>query len=100
MGGDPEAFLALEAAEGWAIGGGTNGDAISPATGAGEDGYLPERQEMRTSMLVYGAAIGRGKIKGARLIDVGPSVARWLGLKLEQAAGKRLAGTMDHAPAS
>jgi len=100
MGGDPEAFLALEAAEGWAIGGGTNGDAISPATGAGEHGYLPERQEMRTSLLVYGPAIGRGKIEGARLIDVAPTVARWLGLKLEKAEGKPLEVPIHHAQAS
>src|SRR3989442_2396922 len=76
MGGDPEAFLALEAAEGWAIGGGTNGDAISPATGAGEHGYLPERQAMRTSLLAYGPAIRRRKVEMARVIRPSPTLAR------------------------
>jgi len=100
MGGDPEAFLALEAAEGWAIVGETKGDAISPATQAAEHGYLPERPEMRPSMLVYGPAIGHGKIEGARLIDVAPTVARWLGLKLEKAEGKPLEVPIHHAQAS
>ncbi len=90
LGGDPEAFLALEAAEGWAITGGVLGDAISPADEPGKHGYLPERPEMRASLLVYGPAIGHGKITGARLIDVAPTIARWLGLKLEKAEGTPL----------
>ena len=90
LGGDPEAFLAVEAAEGWAITGGILGEAISPANRAAQHGYLPERSEMRASLLVYGPAIGRGKIEGARLIDIAPTVARWLRLKLENAEGRPL----------
>ncbi len=90
MGGDPEAFLAVEAAEGWAISGSVLGDAVSPAIKAAEHGYSPDRPEMRPSLLVYGPAIGRGKIKNARLIDIAPTVARWLGLKMEKAEGKPL----------
>jgi len=90
MGGDPEAFLAVEAAEGWATSGSVLGDAVSPATKAAEHGYSPDRPEMRTALLVYGPAIGRGKIKNARLIDIAPTVARWLGLKMEKAEGKPL----------
>ncbi len=99
VGGDPEAFLAVEAADGWAITGGVTGDAISPAIEAAEHGYLPERPEMRTSLLVYGPAIGRGKIKDARLIDIAPTVARWLGLKLDKAEGKVLEIPLRRAPA-
>ncbi len=90
VGGDPEAFVAVEAADGWAITGGVTGDAISPAIEAAEHGYLPERPEMRTSLLVYGPPIGRGQITNARLIDIAPTVARWLGLKLDKAEGKPL----------
>ncbi len=90
LGGDSEAFLALEAAEGWAITGGVQGDAISPAIDAAGHGYLPEQPEMRTSLLVYGPAIHRSKIADARLIDVGPTIARWLGFKLEKAEGTPL----------
>ena len=97
--GDPEAFLALEAAYGWAITGGVTGDAISPAIEAAEHGYLPERPEMRTSLLVYGPPIGRGQIKNAQLIDIAPTVARWLGLKLDKAEGKPLEIPIRHARA-
>ncbi len=100
LGGDPEAFLALEAAEGWAIAGGVLGDAISPATVAAEHGYLPERPAMQTSLLIYGPAVGRGKIQGARLIDIAPTVARWLGLKLDKAEGKPLEIPIRRAPAA
>jgi hypothetical protein len=34
--------------------------------------------------------IGHGKIEGARLIDVAPTIARWLKLKLDKAEGKPL----------
>ena len=91
LGGDPKAFLALEAAEGWSIIGGVRGDAVSPSTTeAAAHGYLPERPEMQASLLVYGPAIGHGKIENARLIDITPTVARWLGLRLEKAEGEPL----------
>ena len=98
-GGDPDAFLALEAAEGWAITGGVVGDAISPASKAGEHGYLPERPEMRSSLLVYGPAIGHSKIENARMIDIAPTIARWLGLKLEKTEGTPLKIPLRRVPA-
>ncbi len=90
LGGDPQAFLALEAAEGWSITGGVRGDVIAPAVEAAEHGWPPEMPAMRPSLLIYGPSIGHGKIEGARLIDIAPTVARWLGLKLEKAEGKPL----------
>ncbi|HJY86604.1 MAG TPA: ectonucleotide pyrophosphatase/phosphodiesterase [Candidatus Acidoferrales bacterium] len=99
-GGDPAAFLALEAEEGWAIAGGVVGEAISPASNAGEHGYLPDRPEMRSSLLVYGPAIGSSKIESARMIDIAPTIARWLGLKLEKAEGTPLKIPLRRAVAS
>ena len=89
-GGDPAAFLALEAAEGFEIAGGYRGNYISPSFNLGTHGYDPERPEMLASLLIYGPSIVPGKIKQARLIDVAPTVARWLGLNLEKAQGKAL----------
>ncbi len=97
LGGDPEAFLALEAAEGWAIVSQVESDAIAAPIEVAGHGYLPERPAMQASLLVYGPPIGRGKIKGARLIDVGPTVARMLGLKLDRAEGKPLEIPMRRA---
>ena len=98
LGGDSEAFLALEAAEGWAIVNGIEDATTAAPIAVAEHGYLPERPAMQASLLVYGPPIGRGKIKGARLIDVGPTVARLLGLKLDRAEGKPLEIPMRRAP--
>jgi hypothetical protein len=46
---------------------------------------------MRASLLVYGPAIGPGKIENARLIDVAPTVAGWLGFDLPKVEGSALA---------
>ena len=89
-GGDPSAYLALEGAEGFEIIGGYRGDYIFPSTLAGTHGYDPERPEMQASFLVYGPAVAPGKIEQARLIDVAPTVARWLGLDLNKAEGRPL----------
>ncbi|MGB0034729.1 MAG: ectonucleotide pyrophosphatase/phosphodiesterase [Candidatus Acidiferrales bacterium] len=90
FGGDPDAFLAIEAADGTRFVTGYTGKLAGPSEKKGTHGYFPDRPEMRASMLVYGPAIGAGKIQNARLIDVGPTVARWLGLELTKAEGKPL----------
>jgi predicted AlkP superfamily pyrophosphatase or phosphodiesterase len=86
-GGDPSAFLALEGDDGFAIIEGYWGDYLSPSPSTGAHGYDPERPEMLASLLVYGPAIAPGKIERARLIDVAPTIARWLDLKLDKAEG-------------
>lgn len=91
LGGDPEAFLAIEAADGFSMAFGYTGDIIGPSSVAGTHGYFPDRPDMRASLLVYGPAIGAGKIENARLIDVAPTVALWLGLKLGKTQGAPLA---------
>jgi hypothetical protein len=93
MGGDPEAFLAIEAATGWAIIGGFTGDLVSPSTtpNAAGHGWPASVPAMRPSLLVYGPSIGQGEIQDGRLIDVAPTVAGLLGLKMEKAEGKALA---------
>jgi predicted AlkP superfamily pyrophosphatase or phosphodiesterase len=89
-GGDLSAYLALEGAEGFEIIGGYRGDYIFPSTLAGTHGYDPERPEMQASFLAYGPAVAAGKIERARLIDVAPTVAGWLGLKLDKTEGAPL----------
>jgi predicted AlkP superfamily pyrophosphatase or phosphodiesterase len=89
-GGDPTAFLALEGADGFELADGYRGSYLSPAAFAATHGYDPERPEMLASLLVYGPAIAPGKIARARLIDVAPTVAHWLDLKLDQAEGTAL----------
>ncbi len=89
-GGDPLAYLALEGADGFALSDGYRGSYISNAAFAATHGYAPERAEMLAALLIYGPAIAPGKIEAARLIDVAPTIARWLGLKLDKAEGTAL----------
>lgn len=91
FGGDPEAFLAIEPAEGFGFTGGYTGEYSSPSTGLGLHGLAPDRPEMQATLLLYGPAIGNGRLEGARLIDVAPTVARWLGLRFDHAEGRALA---------
>jgi predicted AlkP superfamily pyrophosphatase or phosphodiesterase len=90
MGGDPGAFLALEAADGFELVPGVTGNYIEVSRHKGTHGYFPDRPEMRASFLAFGPPIGSAKISEARLIDIAPTVARWLGLDLSRADGKPL----------
>jgi predicted AlkP superfamily pyrophosphatase or phosphodiesterase len=90
MGGDPDAFLTLEAVEGSVITGEYTGKFTEPSKLGGTHGYFPDRPEMRSYLIFYGLSIGAGKIENARMIDIGPTIARWLGLDLPNAQGSAL----------
>lgn len=89
-GGDPSAYLALEGAQGFAIAEGYAGEYISPSHLAGMHGYDPDRPEMRASLIVYGPSVAPGKIEAARLIDIAPTIATWLGFKMDKIDGAAL----------
>jgi predicted AlkP superfamily pyrophosphatase or phosphodiesterase len=91
MGGDPDAFLALEAVEGTVITADYTGKFTEPSKLGGTHGYFPDRPEMRSSLIFYGPSITPGKIANARMIDIGPTIAHWLGLDLSSAQGSALA---------
>ena len=97
MGGDPNAFLALEASDGTSFAFGYTGDLKNPSRGGGTHGYFPDRPQMQASMIFYGPVIGTGKIDHARLIDVAPTVAAWLNLKLDKTDGSALSILMNAA---
>jgi predicted AlkP superfamily pyrophosphatase or phosphodiesterase len=90
MGGDPDAFLALEAVEGTVITGDYTGKFTEPSKLGGTHGYFPDRPEMRSSLIFYGPSISPGKIANARMIDIAPTIAHWLGLDLQNAQGSAL----------
>jgi predicted AlkP superfamily pyrophosphatase or phosphodiesterase len=91
LGGDPEAFLALEAGEGFTMAGGYAGELLSASRPTvATHGYDPRRADMQGALVVYGPPIAAGRIRGARLVDVAPTIAGWLGLKLPKAEGKPL----------
>jgi predicted AlkP superfamily pyrophosphatase or phosphodiesterase len=89
LGGDPSAFLALEAEPGTYFG--TGHDAYeTPATYRATHGYDPNRKEMRASLIMHGATVPHGRLVDARLIDIAPTLAQMLGLPLPSSAGRVL----------
>jgi hypothetical protein len=53
-------------------------------------GYVPHRLDMRATLLLYGPPIAPRLLRGARLIDVAPTVAGLLGLSFPAADGTQL----------
>ncbi len=100
LGGDPDAFLALDAAAGVTFGAGYAGDYDAPIAVKAMHGYDPDRPEMKASLLLFGPNVTKGKLNEARLVDVAPTVAAWLQLPLKGVEGKALQGTAVAAPAA
>jgi len=45
---------------------------------------------MKASLILFGAGVPHGSLAGARLIDIAPTVARYLGLTLPHPDGQPL----------
>lgn len=88
-GGDPAASLALEAELGVSFGQNLQSYESTPSYVA-THGYDPARPEMKASLLISGPGIQPGLLRDARLIDIAPTIASWLGLSLGDADGKPL----------
>lgn len=95
-GGDPGAFIALEAELGTYFGRGRETYDTTPPYRA-THGYSPERPEMKASLISFGVAQPQGVLADARLIDIAPTVAGWLGLELGPVEGKPLELAGAHA---
>lgn len=93
MGANPRAALMLDAADGYDFGTKYTGDVITPDSQRGAHGYLPTRPDYYASFIAWGAGLGRGQPLGIiRMIDIGPTMARSLGLTLRDADGKAIKG--------
>jgi predicted AlkP superfamily pyrophosphatase or phosphodiesterase len=91
LGSYPEAVAALDGKPGFAISGATDGEVVSESKVKGNHGFLPEHKQLQTGFL----ALGCGEKAGLRLgviqmIDIAPTMARVLGLKLDGFDGKPL----------
>ena len=98
LGGDPEAFLALDAAPDTTFGAGYAGDYDAPITVKAMHGYDPGRPEMKASLLLFGPNVAKGKLNDARLVDIAPTVAAWLQLPLSGVDGKPLQTSGSSTP--
>jgi len=92
IGGDPHAALAIEAAPSFQFGASCGGDyAGGPPPYPATHGYDPRRPELRASMLFFGKNVAHGVIEHARVIDVAPTIASWLGIEMKGVDGRALA---------
>ncbi len=89
---DPRApDLALSAKDGYTFGDGAKGDlaVVEVTPMKGSHGCLPSEPRMRGTFIAWGAGIKAGaKLPVIRSVDVAPTVARVLGLRLENVDGK------------
>lgn len=89
---NPRASLMLEAADGYSFGGNYTGEPITPNSQRGTHGYLPTRY--LNTFIASGAGIKRRGLlydsRPVRMIDLGPTMARVLKLKLRDAQGSAL----------
>ncbi len=96
LGGIPQAELMLDATIGFTFDEKLTGDEIAEAKDyRGTHGHLPTRAELRASLIVYGAGARTGaKMAVARMIDIAPTIAGLLGLRLANAEGAALRGVI------
>lgn len=93
----PQAALMLEAAPGYSFNDSLTGPEVGDSGEAykGTHGYLPTDPRMRASLIIYGLRARAGaKLPLARMIDLAPSIAALLDLKLPQAEGKPFKGLL------
>jgi predicted AlkP superfamily pyrophosphatase or phosphodiesterase len=86
-GGDPSAFLALEAGDDFQFGPGCTTDYVAQPQYVATHGFDPNRPEMRASLLMVGPGIAHGTVVSAHLIDFAPTIAAWLGLLMPNVDG-------------
>lgn len=88
IGADPHAIFALAAAKGVYIQDANTG-AVVGAKKAGAHGFFPDVPEIRTGFIIAGADVKNGVVlESIGLEDVAPTVAKLLGISLENPDGK------------
>ncbi|MGC4069859.1 MAG: ectonucleotide pyrophosphatase/phosphodiesterase [Polyangiaceae bacterium] len=91
LGGDATAAFALGAAPGYQFAPGCRGTYRIESNGyVATHGFDPRDPDMRASLLIVGPSIPHGTIEDARLIDIAPTIAGWLGIPFPDVEGKAL----------
>ncbi len=87
-GGDPDADYLLVAPPGAQFSERRAGPVIQPATAGGDHGMLPDDPEMLASFLAVGPGLEPADLGTIPMTDVGPMLARWLGVELGGLGGR------------
>jgi len=91
LGADPRAAFALDPGEGFSFEGRFAAEVVTVASGRGQHGYLPHPPDYRASFIASGAGVTRrGDLGEVRMIDIAPTIAHTLGLRLRDAEGRPL----------
>ena len=92
------ADMVLAAKDGYAINGSASGDAfvVANESPTGSHGYLSTEPKMNALFVASGAGIRAGtRLESVENIDLAPTVARLLGVRLDQASGQPIAAILD-----
>ncbi|MEO8130894.1 MAG: ectonucleotide pyrophosphatase/phosphodiesterase [Bryobacteraceae bacterium] len=92
------ADMVIAAKDGYSFAGGDSGDLVTPAAvgSLGSHGYLNTDPEMNAIFIAWGRGVRPGvKIPEVRNIDIGPTIASLLGLKMENTAGSPLTAILE-----
>jgi hypothetical protein len=88
MGGDPAASFALVAAPGYGFSDKRTGDLITAVPSHGTHGWPPDDPAMAASLIAFGPRIPHVALGTVDMLDLAPTMARWLGVPLPTAIGK------------
>ena len=85
----PDAFLAVDMAEGFTVGDSAEGGLMSASSNKGMHGFDPENPNMRASFVVAGAGVAHcSQLQNVRLMDAAPTAAALLGVQFPHSLGQ------------
>jgi hypothetical protein len=94
-GADPDAWFGLQAEPGFAFDDAYGGAALAPAPELASAGALLGAAAAPTGLVAFGRGIRRGvRVPRMTQLDVAPTLAALLGVKLEAASGRSLVGLL------
>lgn len=98
-GADPEAWFGLEARPGYAFGDTVASPLLQPAAERGAGGYLSNPEHMGPGLVGWGRGLRHGVIvPWMQQIDVAPTVARLLDIRMVEVEGQPLVGVLELSP--
>jgi predicted AlkP superfamily pyrophosphatase or phosphodiesterase len=95
MGGDPGASFALVAAPGHGFSDKRTGEPIVQVSPRGTHGWPPSDPAMASSFVAFGPHVPPLALGTIEMIDIAPTIARWLGVALPTAQGAPIAPLVE-----
>jgi predicted AlkP superfamily pyrophosphatase or phosphodiesterase len=91
LGGDPAAAFALVAAPGYELSEKRTGDLLIALSPQGTHGWPPDDPAMAASLIAFGPGVPHVALGTVEMVDIAPTIARWLGVALPAATGAPIA---------